>query len=216
MRRSGNSLLTTEQRQWQDLRRLIGRQRPARQPAHRPANGKLSLSERSDNKFADLLTLSSALRAWCYERAVQKHGWWTRGVTALYVANVAVLLTQATTTADAHDVYSAFSHDIRPGGSSPRSDGISSSDWLFLGFVAAYTVDVAVRLIGLGFKYFFTNPWNAYDLVVIIGVNVSTFPILAGIDSSAFIQLQKVFLVGLVFKLVQRNDSLNQLFKTAT
>ncbi|GAA5981675.1 hypothetical protein JCM10908_004562 [Rhodotorula pacifica] len=173
VRRSGNSLLTTEQRQWQDLRRLIGRQRPARQPARRPKN---------------------VLRAWCYERAVDKHGWWTRGVTALYVANVAVLMTQATTTARAHDLY----------------------NWLFLGFVAAYTVDVVVRLIGLGFKYFFTNPWNAYDLVVIIGVNISTFPILAGVNNSAFIQLQKVFLVGLVFKLVQRNDSLNQLFKTAT
>lgn len=90
------------------------------------------------------------------------------------------------------------------------------ADWLFLGFVAAYTVDVAVRLVGLGFKYFFANLWNTYDLVVIIGVNISTFPILADVNSSAFIQLQKVFLVGLVFKLVQRNDSLNQLFKTAT
>jgi hypothetical protein len=90
------------------------------------------------------------------------------------------------------------------------------ADWLFLGFVAAYTVDVVVRLVGLGFKYFFTNLWNTYDLVVIIGVNISTFPILADVNSSAFIQLQKVFLVGLVFKLVQRNDSLNQLFKTAT
>lgn len=81
--------------------------------------------------------------------------------------------------------------------------------------MAAYTIDVAVRLIGLGFKYFFTDLWNAYDLVVIIGVNVTTFPILAGFGSDAFFQLQKVFLVAVVFKLVQRNDSLNQLFKTA-
>lgn len=59
---------------------------------------------------ADSNSLSLAFRAWCYERAVHKHGWWSRGVTALYVANVAVLLTQATTTARAHDVYSQCTH----------------------------------------------------------------------------------------------------------
>lgn len=75
-RRSGMSLLTTEQRQWIDLRRLISRQRPAKRPKRRP---------------------TSALRAWCFDRAVQKHGWWSRSITALTCIHIVLLLTQATT-----------------------------------------------------------------------------------------------------------------------
>lgn len=71
--RSGMSLLTTEQRQWIDLRKLILRQRLSRRPRYRPAD-----------KF----------RAWCFDRAVQKHGWWSRMMTSLYIVHIGVLMTQ--------------------------------------------------------------------------------------------------------------------------
>ncbi|KPV76292.1 uncharacterized protein RHOBADRAFT_52318 [Rhodotorula graminis WP1] len=165
-RRSGDSLLTTAQRQWQDLRRYLARQEPQKRPP---------------------------VRAWCYDRAIHKHGWWSRGLTALYVLNTIVLATQATTTERAADAY----------------------NYIFLGFTVAYLVDVVVRLIGLG-RSFFQNGWNLYDLVIISGTVATTLPIVANATSSqAAIQLQKVFLVALVFKLVQRNDQLHQLFKTA-
>lgn len=75
-RRSGQALLTSEQRQWIDLRALIRRQRPSKRPRHRP---------------------QSRIRSWCYERAIQKHGWWSRTMTSLYVVHIVVLTTQATT-----------------------------------------------------------------------------------------------------------------------
>lgn len=42
--RSNDSLLTTEQRQWLDLRRYISRQRPAKRPARRPSHREPLLS----------------------------------------------------------------------------------------------------------------------------------------------------------------------------
>ncbi|GAA6055172.1 hypothetical protein JCM3770_002218 [Rhodotorula araucariae] len=170
-RRSGNSLLTTEQRQWQDLRRYLTRQRPFKRPRYRPA---------------------SPFRAWCYERAIHKHGWWSRGVTALYVINTIVLATQATATERAANAY----------------------NYIFLGFTLAYLIDVLVRIVGLGGS-FWENGWNLYDVAVIGGTVATTVPILVDVQSQAIVHLQKVFLVALIFKLVQRNDELHQLLKTA-
>ncbi|BGP38716.1 calcium channel protein [Rhodotorula kratochvilovae] len=170
-RRSGNSLLTTEQRQWQDLRRYLTRQRPFKRPRRRP---------------------TSAFRAWCYERAIHKHGWWSRGVTALYVVNTIVLATQTTTTERAADAY----------------------NYIFLGFTLAYLIDVVVRMVGLG-SSFWENGWNLYDVAVVGGTVATTVPILVNVQSQTIVQLQKVFLVALIFKLVQRNDELHQLLKTA-
>lgn len=74
--RSGQALLTSEQQQWVDLKKLLVRQRPARRPDHRP---------------------SGRFRSWCYDRAVSKHGWWSRMITGLYVIHIGVLASQTDT-----------------------------------------------------------------------------------------------------------------------
>jgi hypothetical protein len=71
--RAGLSLLSSEQRQWVDLHKLLQRQRPSKRPKKRPESG---------------------FRAWCFDRAVQKHGWWSRMMTSLYVLHIAILMTQ--------------------------------------------------------------------------------------------------------------------------
>ncbi|GAA5872257.1 hypothetical protein JCM8547_004796 [Rhodosporidiobolus lusitaniae] len=169
--RTSASLLTTEQRQWLDLRRYINRQRPAKRPRRRP---------------------TSRIRAWCFDRAVSKHGWWSRSVTVLYCVNIVVLMTQSSTTSAADD----------------------ARNYVFLGFTLLYAIDILVRIAGLG-RIFFAAGWNLYDLVVVLGTFGTTLPILAGVDSQSVVQLQKLFLVSICLKLAQRNDSLNQLFKTA-
>ncbi|GAA6002036.1 hypothetical protein JCM10207_003048 [Rhodosporidiobolus poonsookiae] len=169
--RTSTSLLTTEQRQWLDLRRYISSQQPARRPKHRP---------------------TSAFRSWCFDRAVHKRGWWSRGVTGLYLVNIVVLMTQAETTSAADD----------------------ARNYIFLGFTVLYAIDILVRIAGLGHS-FFKSYWNLYDLFVVSGTIATTLPLLAGNNDQVVVQLQKLFLVSIVFKLAQRNDSLNQLFKTA-
>lgn len=73
LKRSGSAYLTTEQQQWINVRKLIYRQRPSRRPKTMPRD---------------------RFRQWCYNRAVQKQGWWSRMITALYIVHVALLMTQ--------------------------------------------------------------------------------------------------------------------------
>jgi len=72
--RTGAAFLTQPQREWIDLKRLISRQRPSKRPKVRP---------------------TSAFRAWCFDRAVHKRGWWSRVMTFLYVLHVFALMTQS-------------------------------------------------------------------------------------------------------------------------
>lgn len=69
--RSGSALLTTEQNQWVDLEKFIRQQTPSQLPRHRPQSG---------------------FRAWCYDRAVQKRGYWTRFFTFLYFVHIILLM----------------------------------------------------------------------------------------------------------------------------
>lgn len=86
---------------------------------------------------------------------------------------------------------------------------------MFILLTLVYAVDIAVRLTGLGWRNFSQNGWNLYDIFVVAGTFATTIPILLGTSSQTAIQLQKLFLVSIAFKLVQKNNSLNQLFKTA-
>lgn len=79
-----------------------------------------------------------------------------------------------------------------------------------------YIIDVVVRLIGLGWRSYRANGWNVFDMVVAAGSFITT--LIVRFDSGngyAIQQLQKLFLVSIAFKLVQRMNSLNKLFKTA-
>lgn len=96
----------------------------------------------------------------------------------------------------------------------------SSSDILFLALTMLYALDLMIRFYGLGFNSFRANGWNLFDLVVVTGSFATTIPALqdalAGeVGSQVNIQLQKLFLVSISLKLVQRISSLNQLFKTS-
>ncbi|KAF8321114.1 hypothetical protein DL93DRAFT_1599778 [Clavulina sp. PMI_390] len=169
--RSGMALLTTEQRQWIDLQKLLKRQRPSRRPASRP----------------------SGWRGWCYDRAVHKHGWWSRAMTVVYCLHILNLTTETFYTGD-------------------TSDPIQDAFFLLLSFV--YGVDVIVRLVGLGRAYW-RGGWNIFDIIVCLGTFSTTIAILLGSTSFMTAQLQKLFLVSIAFKLVQKFNNLNQLFKTA-
>lgn len=91
----------------------------------------------------------------------------------------------------------------------------SRTDFIFLFFTLLYFLDILVRSVGLGWTSYSQNGWNLYDLFVVAGTFATTIPILLGTQNQAAVQLQKLFLVSIAFKLVQKNNQLNQLFKTA-
>jgi len=69
--KTGSAFLTQPQREWIDLQKLIKRQKPSKRPKIRPTQG---------------------LRAWCYDRAIHKHGWWSRMMTFFFIVQILVLM----------------------------------------------------------------------------------------------------------------------------
>lgn len=96
------------------------------------------------------------------------------------------------------------------------------TDYIFLALTLIFLLDLVVRLIGLGWSFLLAG-WNLFDLASIIGVAATTLPVLLtqqdevlpGIGYEVASQLQKLFLVGVAFKLVQKVDKLNRFFKVA-
>lgn len=170
--KTGSALLTQPQREWIDLQKLIKRQRPSKRPP-RP---------------------DWSIRAWCYDRAVHKHGWWHRMMTIIFTLHVIALMTQTLGTTSVAD-------HVR--------------DDLFLIVTVIYSIDTIMRLFGLGWQSFSANGWNLFDVIVAGGSLFTTF--ILQFRSTGFVEetLQKLFIISIAFKLVQRTNSLNKFFKTA-
>ncbi|KAF8146237.1 Ion transport protein-domain-containing protein [Mycena galopus ATCC 62051] len=171
--KTGSAFLTAPQREWIDLQKLFKRQRPSKRPRTRP---------------------TWPVRAWCYDRAVHKNGWWAVGMSVVFIAHIIVLMTQTFSTQVVIDQL--------------RND-------FFLVSTSIYVLDAIVRLFGLGWLSFRSNGWNVFDLIVAGGSFVTTLIVRFGTIGFATQQLQKLFLVCIAFKLVERSNALNKLFKTA-
>ncbi len=78
-----------------------------------------------------------------------------------------------------------------------------------------YVVDIHVRFYGLGWRSFRANGWNIFDIIVASGSLLTNISVRVGASGYVIDQLQKLFLVSIAFKLVQRMNNLNKLFKTA-
>lgn len=132
-------------------------------------------------------------RGWCYDRAIHKHGWWMRMMTCWFVVQIIVLMTQTFTV---HEAVAKFQDDFS------------------LIITTMYVIDIAVRFYGVGWRSFRANGWNLFDVVVAGGSFITTLVVRFGYTGFVVEQLQKLFLVSIAFKLIQRTNSLNQLFKT--
>lgn len=69
--KTGSALLTQPQQEWIDLQKLIKRQQPSKRPKNKP---------------------TSKIRLWCFNRAVQKHGWWSRTMTLIFFFHLGALM----------------------------------------------------------------------------------------------------------------------------
>lgn len=94
------------------------------------------------------------------------------------------------------------------------SERIPSDDF-FLFVTVMYVVDILVRMLGLGWRSYSANGWNIFDIIVAGGSLVATLIVRFNTGGFVIQQLQKLFITSIAFKLVQRVNSLNKLFKTA-
>ncbi|THG95158.1 hypothetical protein EW026_g6441 [Hermanssonia centrifuga] len=171
--KTGSALLTQPQREWIDLQKLIKRQRPSKRPKMRPL---------------------WQFRAWCYDRAVHKHGWWYRMMTALFILHVIALMSQ---TFSPQHTFDEIRNDF------------------FLVITIVYLIDISVRLYGLGWGSYSANGWNLFDIIIAGGSLITILVVRFNAGGFSVQQLQKLFITSIAFKLVQRTNSLNKLFKTA-
>jgi hypothetical protein len=88
-------------------------------------------------------------------------------------------------------------------------------DDFFIFITIVYVMDIHVRFYGLGWRSFRANGWNIFDIVVASGSLLTNISVLLGASGYGIDQLRKLFLVSIAFKLVQRMNNLNKLFKTA-
>ncbi|CAO3597764.1 unnamed protein product [Absidia cylindrospora] len=138
---------------------------------------------------------TNAIRKKCFDLVVDKRGKFYKWMTGVIVLNILLLCTDT-----------------------DRDDAIPVlklvKEYIYLVFVLVYWLEVMVKLLGLGWTSFRRNLWNLYDLAVIIGSAVTVIFSLANNDHQVNVESQKLFMTALCFKLVQRNDALNQLFTT--
>lgn len=85
---------------------------------------------------------------------------------------------------------------------------------VYLTFIVIYWLEIIIKILGLGWSSFRKNLWNLYDVVMVFGGSVTTFIHYGSPGLQWNVELQKLFVTALCFKLVQRSDSLNQLFTT--
>ncbi|KAG2223817.1 hypothetical protein INT45_001951 [Circinella minor] len=171
-RRNGTAYLTAEQRRWLDLKKLLGRMRPAKRPKEIP---------------------TSPIRKWCFDRVVDKRGRFYKIMTAVITLNILFLCTE-------------FDRDDEIAG------WTAARTYVFFGFICIYWSEIIIKLLALGWNSFRRNLWNIYDLIVVSGSTITTIFQFGTSIQQVSVESQKLFMTALCFKLVQRSDSLNQLF----
>ncbi|KAI9598651.1 Ion transport protein-domain-containing protein [Syncephalis fuscata] len=133
------------------------------------------------------------LRAWCFDLAIDKRGRLSQAINAITVFNILMMMTE---------------HKNQP------HWWDKTKDIVFSCLIALYTLEVIIKLYGLGFKKWCKNRWNIFDLIVTMGALVTDICLAVKFQTDIIMQVQKLFLVAIAFKLVQRIESLQMLFKT--
>ncbi|OBT73282.1 hypothetical protein VF21_08442 [Pseudogymnoascus sp. 05NY08] len=170
---TGVAFLTAEQRSWMELRKLLRQVAPSKRP-----------STKSKPKWKD----------WCYKKAVQKHGLWSRTVTITLVLHLILLMIE---------YYPEPYWWTR------------TRDAVFLFFTVIYMANIVIRIVGLTWPRFRRSSWDLYSLVSVTGTMVTTILLFGKHDSVTLYQLHNIFLVSVALLLIPRNNALDQLFKTA-
>lgn len=199
-KRNGTAYLTTDQRRWMDLKKLLNQIRPAKRPKVVPEN---------------------PIRRLCYNLTVEKRGRFYKFMTVIISLNILFLCTDTASETDASGVDNGATGWSRIKGNSfiylKKKTALLRFYlvvYIYLGFIVLYWLEIAIKLLGLGWNSFRRNLWNLFDLTMVIGSFITAIITLGNPDLQVNIESQKLFMTALCFKLVQRSDSLNQLFTT--
>ncbi|EUC42908.1 hypothetical protein COCMIDRAFT_7576 [Bipolaris oryzae ATCC 44560] len=171
---TGVAFLTTDQRSWLELRKLLRQVSPSKRPS--------STKQRE------------SWEEWCYRRAITKTGYWQRFVTGVLILHLMLLCLEW------YPGYGPWE---------------TARDYVFLVLTIAFIANVVIRIIGLSWHRFRKSAWDMFSIFSVTGTFVTSILVLARKDIRVFVQLHKLCLVSIALLLIPRNNSLDQLFKTA-
>jgi voltage-dependent calcium channel len=188
---TGVAFLTTDQRSWLELRKLLRQVSPSKRP---------SSTKRRET-----------WEEWCYRRAVRKTGHWQRFVTGVLILHLILLCTES---------FPGNAKWDRARGefawlTEHKIWLLTHEDYIFLCFTILYIVNVVIRIVGLTWTRFRKSSWDVYSIFAVSGTFVTTILLLTNFKSTVFSQIHKLCLVSIVLLLIPRNNQLDQLFKTA-
>lgn len=82
-------------------------------------------------------------------------------------------------------------------------------------FAIIFTIEMILKLIGLGFKQYFSDGWNIFDCCVTVGSDIGVILKLSmGSSNLSVLLVVRAFRIGRVFRLIQSAKSLRTLFNT--
>ncbi|KAG0368488.1 calcium channel protein, partial [Mortierella sp. AD032] len=137
---------------------------------------------------------ANAIRRTLYNIVSPKRGWFVRILTVITIINGIVVATEH----------------------------VDSPEWevakakISLTLVTFYLVEIVLKIGGLGWSGYRKNRWNIYNGSVSIAAFVLTICRITWQPQAPqpVIQMQKLLLTAILFRLVPRSNSLNQLFMT--
>lgn len=82
-------------------------------------------------------------------------------------------------------------------------------------FATVFTIEMVLKLLGLGFKQYFGDGWNIFDFLVTIGSDIGIIlQLTMGNANLSALLVVRTFRIGRVFRLVQSAKALRTLFNT--
>ncbi|KAK9722726.1 hypothetical protein K7432_002447 [Basidiobolus ranarum] len=140
---------------------------------------------------------SDKIRKWCYEMAIAKNGFLSKFVVGVTIFDALLLVTQF--------------HG--------QPESVNTAKDILFGMVfLGYMFEIGVKCLGLGLRTVLMNPWNIFDIVITFGLAVSTLSQLIqkfifNTPNGSRLAL-RIFVTLVLFKVVQKVDSLHQLLRT--
>lgn len=186
---TGVAFLTTDQRSWLELRKLLRQVSPSKRPS--------STKQRE------------TWEEWCYRRAVRKTGRWQRFITGVLVLHLLLLCLEW------YPGYGPW-ETARGQCLLPHVPSLLTAiDYIFLVLTIIFIANVIIRIIGLSWHRFRRSSWDVFSIFAVSGTFVTSILIQIRRDQRVFTQLNKLYLVSIALLLIPRNNQLDQLFKTA-
>ncbi|KAF9115096.1 calcium channel protein [Mortierella sp. AM989] len=134
------------------------------------------------------------IRAFCYDLVIEKKGLLWKIMTSILILNVGLIASQ---------------HYAQP---DILTDVQDISYFIFLGL---YSVEIVIKVLGYGPHKWRLSRWNLYDLAITALALITLIPRFIGHELWT-LRLEKFLLITISFRLAQRIDSLQVLFRALT